>query len=260
MCLILLAYRPDARRRLVIAANRDEFYARPTLAAHWWEDERRVYGGRDVQAGGTWLAASRAGRMAAVTNWTEPGAAPGPSSRGELAGGFLTARVSARQFAAAIDGDRYSGFNFIAYDGEELVYNSNRTGEVRALPPGAYGLTNTRLGAGAGDASGEWPKAALGAAALKNMAATASADDLIALLRQSLLPPEAPAAGEPAPERRNSPCFIRGADYGTRASTAIILGEASLAFVEQQYGPHGKPGQRTAVTIRLTARSEHAGK
>ena len=149
MCLILFAYRTHPDRSLVVAANRDEFYARPTCPAHWWEGQAiaGIFGGRDREAHGTWLAVSRDGRLAAVTNWTEDKSAPKPpGSRGDLPRGFLTGTRPARDFIASIDLDRYAGFNLIAYDGTDLVYTSNRTGEVRVLGAGVYGLTNTRLG------------------------------------------------------------------------------------------------------------------
>ena len=284
MCLILFAYGLHPQRPLVVAANRDEFYARPALAADWWEGApceslpRRpsatgyaphIYGGRDLTAHGTWLAVSNAGRLAAVTNWTEDRAATHPQSRGDLPRRFLAANVAAREFVETIDGSRYAGFNFIGYDGTELVYTSNRSGEKRALEPGVYGLTNTRLGAGltidgqrreVGGSSlqlphrhayDEWPKAIFGAATLQKMAASASADDLIALLSQPLLPLETPPDREDPPERSYSPCFIHGAEYGTRASTAVIVGDRSLEFVEQLYGPFGKPAGRTATAFSL---------
>lgn len=275
MCLILFAYRLHPERPLVLAANRDEFYARPALAAHWWRGEEGtagIFGGRDVEAGGTWLAVSDDGRLAAVTNWTEHGStAKPPRSRGELPRRFLEGTAPSRRFVADIKGERYAGFNFIAFDGEELSYTSNRTGEVRRLRPGVYGLTNTRLGAGLGVGCGpaireedsvapprraydDWPKAVIGAAALKKIAADASPDDLIALLAQSLLPMETPDDREQSPERSYSPCFIHGSSYGTRASTAIVLGRESLEFVEQLYGPFGKPGERTEMRIASTTR------
>ena len=279
MCLILFAYRLHPERPLVVAANRDEFYARPALAAHWWPEAASgpphggIFGGRDETAGGTWLAVSREGRLAAVTNWTEDRTAVMPASRGDLPCGYLAGGASSMDFVAAIDGERYAGFNFIGYDGAGMVYTSNRTGEVRMLAPGVYGLTNTRLGAGL-DATGErmsethdgadgtpphhayeeWPKAVLGARALREIAATASADDLIALLSEPLLPLETPGDREQAPERSYSPCFIRGAEYGTRASTAIVFERGSVAFVEQQYGPHGAPGERSAARFEIEPR------
>ena len=268
MCLILFAYRQHPHRPLVLAANRDEFYARPARPAHWWrnEDGARVFGGRDVTAKGTWLAVAANGTLAAVTNWTaDRNAPPAPRSRGELATRFLSGAAPAIAFAGGIDGEQYAGFNFIAYDGEALAYASNRTGEVRVLEPGVYGLTNTRLGPGlkpdgSRHATGggqpayeEWPKAVFGAAALRRIAATASTADLIALLAQSLLPLETPGDREQAPERSYSPCFIHGAEYGTRASTAVIYGPNSIDFAEQQYGPFGRPGKYTEAHIALEA-------
>ena len=148
MCLILFAYRSHPDRPLVVAANRDEFYARPARAAHWWDTgQTAIFGGRDSEALGTWLAVSRDGRLAAVTNWTEDRKAPrSPRSRGDLPWHFLREIGPAREFVDAIEPDRFAGFNFIAYDGVDLVYTSNRTGEVRVLGAGVYGLTNTRLG------------------------------------------------------------------------------------------------------------------
>ena len=262
MCLILFAYRSRPDRPLVLAANRDEFYARPTRPAHWWEDQTSegIFGGRDLEAHGTWLAVSRDGRLAAVTNWTEDKSAPKPArSRGDLPRQFLAGTIRAQNFIAAIDLDRYAGFNFIAYDGSELVYTSNRTGEVRVLGAGVYGLTNTRLGPPHGTPGAEphvpayqqWPKAVFGAAALAGIAAKASTDDLIELLGEPHLPLETPPDRELAPERSYSPCFIHGSDYGTRASTAIVLESESLEFVECQYGPFGKPGRRSETSFNL---------
>ena len=278
-----------------MAANRDEFYAREALSAHWWNgvEDVRVFGGRDVEAHGTWLAVADNGRVGAVTNWTEDRSAPkppgspmrgagpsrspaegssmrgaGPSrspaegSRGDLPRGFLFGDRSAEDFVAMIDGPRYAGFNFLGYDGDELVYTSNRTGEVRVLKPGVYGLTNTRLGPGSirgrrlpeighPHSFDEWPKAVFGAAALERIAGTATTDDLIDLLGQAHVPLETPADRELAPERSYSPCFIHGAEYGTRASTAVIVGNGSIEFAEQAYGPFGEPGSRATATIPI---------
>lgn len=275
MCLILFAYRLSDERPLVVAANRDEFYARPARAAHWWDEisgrpqRGRVFGGRDLEAQGTWLAVSSDGRLAAVTNWTEDRNAPkAPESRGDLPRRFLTGRQSARDFTDHVDGDRYAGFNLIAYDGDELVYSSNRTGETRALERGVYGLTNTRLGSGlALEEQGtlamrtvgahrphtyeQWPKAVFGAAALARVAGTATTSDLIDLLAKPHVPLETPPDREQAPERSYSPCFIHGADYGTRASTAVIVGSRTVEFVERQYGPYGKRGTDSATVVDL---------
>ena len=257
MCLILFAYRVAPRRSLVLAANRDEFHARPALAAHWWRDAPNIHGGRDVQAQGTWLAVGRDGRLAAVTNWTDKGvAAAAPKSRGDLPRAFLEGDSAPQAFAESINDGDYAGFNFLAYDGETLAYASNRTGERRILAPGVYGLTNTRLAgsvaAGACSHVGAWPKATLGALALRRIAGDATPDDLLALLAQPLVPESAAVAARSGPERSQSPAFIRGAEYGTRASTAIIFEGDEVFFAERQYGPLGQPGRRSQETIALT--------
>ena len=142
MCLILVGWRIHPEVLLAIAANRDEFHARPAARAAFWEDRPEILAGRDLQAGGTWMGVSRGGRFAAVTNYrggTEPGAA---QSRGSLVTRFLSGmevtRLAERKSA-------YSGFNLLASDGDALWWLSNRDSETRQLPPGWYGLGNLLL-------------------------------------------------------------------------------------------------------------------
>ena len=231
-------------RPLVVAANRDEFYARPSRSARYWEDSPHVFGGRDLVAGGTWLAVSTAGRFAAVTNYTDflRDGRP-PASRGDLARGFLEGDATAREYAAAIPGARYQGFNLVAFDGDDLVYACNRSGEIRVLQPGVYGIANSPLG-------DVWPKSARGIARLKSIAATSAADDLLEVLRDESSD-YGPDGTEPESARPATPAFLRGKDYGTRASTAVIFDRGQIAFAEQQFGPMGKPGARTTETVRI---------
>lgn len=142
MCLILVAWRVHADAPLVVAANRDEFHRRPAARAAFWEDRPDLLGGRDLQAGGTWMGVSRGGRFAAVTNYrggTEAGAA---QSRGSLVTRFLEG-ASAAQLARRKE--EFSGFNLLAADGDELWWLSNRDGAPRRLEPGWYGLGNLLL-------------------------------------------------------------------------------------------------------------------
>lgn len=253
MCLILFAYRCDADRPLIVAANRDEFYARPALPAHFWDDEPRIFGGRDLEARGTWLAVSTNGRFAAVTNWTQDLTAPRPpGSRGDLPRHFLNSDISARDYVRTIDGPHFTGFNLIAFDGKDLVYTSNRTDEVRILEPGVYGLTNTRLG-------DEWSKSVRGAAALERYVTSSCGSPALASLIELLLdhhvPPddELPLSGrDRETARRAAPCFIRGDTYGTRASTAVIVAQDQIQFREQLYEPQGVPAASTDEAIALT--------
>ena len=246
MCLILFAYRLVPGQPLIVAANRDEFYARPSAAAHWWDDAPDLLAGRDLEAGGTWLGVRANGRFAAVTNFTNPNQPPPPRSRGALVTDFLRGAKASADYARGIQGEQYQGFNLLLWDGHGLVCTSNR-GTTQSLEPGCYALTNAELGA-------RWPKAVDGAARLRQ-AATAGADldGLIALLRHDQLPEgDAGLPRSETAESRATPCFIRGDAYGTRASTAVIYAEdGRIALAEQSYGPRGAPGERHDFRIEI---------
>jgi uncharacterized protein with NRDE domain len=149
MCLILLAWHVAKAKPLVVAANRDEFHARPAAAAAFWEDRPGLLAGRDLEARGTWMGVSRGGKFAAVTNYRgarEPRAA---ESRGYLVTRFLENGQSPASYISAVreNAASYSGFNLLVSDGNELWWMSNRGGEPRRLEPGVYGLGNMLLDA-----------------------------------------------------------------------------------------------------------------
>jgi uncharacterized protein with NRDE domain len=250
MCLILFAYGVRTDAPLIVAANRDEFYARPADAAHRWHDVPTVLAGRDLQAGGTWLGVSATGRFAAVTNFSETPEGPlPPGSRGDLTADFLRGDAGALDYANTIDGRRYRGFSLLLWDGAALVYTSNRNSRPRLMPKGVHGLANTHL-------DGTWPKVVRGTPMLASLvAADCGTDDLIKLLED-----ERPAADHELPqrgndiafERRLSPIFIRGDEYGTRASTAVIIGTRDIRVSEQSFGPGGVRQGRVDETLVLT--------
>lgn len=164
MCLIVLGWHVLPDHPLIVAANRDEFHARPAAAAAFWQDPPGILAGRDLQAKGTWMGVSRSGRFAAVTNFrgaTEPGAA---HSRGSLVTGFLQGELAPGGYMKGLQGSLYSGFNLLASDGEELWSMSNRDGPPRRLEPGVYGLGNTLLDAPEVDRPKERFKSVLGPA------------------------------------------------------------------------------------------------
>ena len=254
MCLILFAYRVRPDRPLIVAANRDEFYARPSLPAHRWPDAPRIFAGRDEQAGGTWLGVSPAGRFAAVTNFSEsPNGPTPPGSRGDLARDFLAGDATAKAYAWSIDGARFQGFSLLLWDGDDLVYTSNRTVSPIVLPAGVHALANTHL-------DGTWPKALRGKSALANVVhAECSTGALITLLRDATLPPddELPQRGRDLEfERRVAPIFISGAEYGTRASTAVVFEPGHVQFSEQSFGPEGQPLGRIDAVLPLEPRGQ----
>jgi uncharacterized protein with NRDE domain len=147
MCLIVLAWRVRPEYPLIVAANRDEFHARPAQRAEFWQDHPAILAGRDLEANGTWMGVCRSGRFAAVTNYRGGRDANAKESRGALVTGFLLSDSSAKTFIdkTAKTKDSFSGFNLLVADRDELWWLSNRDGGSRRLEPGIYGLGNFLL-------------------------------------------------------------------------------------------------------------------
>jgi len=223
MCLIVLAWRVHADYPLVVAANRDEFFARPSTAAAFWADAPQVLAGRDLEAGGTWLGISRQQRFAALTNYRDGGSEQSTlaRSRGALTADFLRGNDSPETYLAqvAANASLYNGFNLFVGDGERLGYFSNRGHcQVRWLAPGIYGLSNHLLDT-------PWPKLASAKAAFATaLDALPDSKPFFALLadRETVADEHLPATGVPlAWERLLSAVFVWTPGYGTRASTVL---------------------------------------
>lgn len=242
MCLILFAWPAHPRHTLVLAANRDEFHARPTEAARFWVDEPGLLAGRDLQAGGTWLGVTRGGRFAAITNYREPQIPERPLefSRGHLVRDYLRDESAPAAHAARLleYGDAYRGYSLLLGDPEELVYVSNRLDAPVAVAPGCHALSNHLLDT-------DWPKAQFGRSALQQLLET-DAVDPEALL--GLLADSSPVSGkEPpdfdlklAPELITRLLFIRSPEYGTRSSTVLLIDrDGGVVFVERQFNAEG---------------------
>lgn len=153
MCLIVLAWRVRPELPLIVAANRDEFHARPAARAAFWDDQPQILAGRDLEARGTWMGVSRSGKFAAVTNYRGAKEPRAIESRGALVSRFLGNGEKPGAYVRNLKKDLYSGFNLLVADAEELWSMSNRGGETRRLDPGIYGLGNTLLDAPEVDAS-----------------------------------------------------------------------------------------------------------
>jgi uncharacterized protein with NRDE domain len=218
----------------LVAANRDEFHARPAAAAAWWADHPNILAGRDLEARGTWLGVTRTGRFAALTNYRDPQQprrvdAP---SRGALVVSLLDSNVPVAEGLAYLRevGDRYNGFNLIFSDGERLGIYESMMGSGRELGPGIYGLSNHLLDT-------PWPKVEIAKsgleAALRELPDTAP---LLALLRDDRPAPDAqlPTSGVSLEwERLLSSAFVRAKDYGTRCSTIIRIDARGRAYFEE---------------------------
>jgi len=238
MCLIVFAWRPGHDRPLIVAANRDEFYARPTLPLAQWEDAPGVHAGRDLEAGGTWLGVGADGRFAALTNIRDPGQLPALKSRGELVARFLTGRLPIADYLSEVvpRAAEYGGFNLLLGDGTELWHYNARDARPQRLAEGLYGLSNAGLNT-------PWPKLLKARAALGEVLDDPQPQALLALLND---PQPAPVADLPdtgvglATETLLSSVFIASPAYGTRASTALIVhADGMRDMVERSFGPHG---------------------
>jgi uncharacterized protein with NRDE domain len=251
VCLILVAWRVHPKYGLVVAANRDEFHARPTASAGFWRDAPRVLAGRDLEGGGTWLGITTDGRFAALTNYRDPSrvlaAAP---SRGDLVRRFLAGADSPQTFRVWLEevGARYNGFNLLFGDGQALQAYSNCGGWAGELEPGIYGLSNHLLDT-------PWPKVAQGKSELAR-ALQALPDDgpLMELLRDDRIAPDdrLPRTGVSLEwERLLSAAFIRSPTYGTRSSTVLLIAGREARFDEASYDPAGRETGRCRFAFTL---------
>jgi uncharacterized protein with NRDE domain len=252
MCLILLAWRAHPRYPLVVAANRDEFFDRPTAGADFWTDAPDVLAGRDLLGGGTWLGITARGRFAALTNFRDPTRVRnGTPSRGGLVADFLRGRKSAGEYRETLEriGGDYNGFNLIFGNTCELAYFSNCSDSPRPLAPGIYGLSNHLLDT-------PWPKVAKGKSALAG-ALDALPDDerLMTLLRDDTLAPDEalPRTGVSQEwEKLLSAAFVRSPTYGTRSSTVLVLAaDGSLSFDEITYDALAHTSNRRCFDLQL---------
>jgi uncharacterized protein with NRDE domain len=252
MCLVLLALDSHPVYSVVLAANRDEFYDRPTAPAVFWDSAPSILGGRDLKAGGTWLGVSRTGRLAAVTNFRQgEREQPAPRSRGHLVADFLTGSTGTPQYMERVraESQLYNGFNLIAGDSGGFFYYSNREGAVRRLGPGVFGLSNHLLDT-------PWPKVAAaksGFGELLESRGSEQIERLFALLSDRSRPPDdlLPSTGVSREwERLLSSAFIVSDGYGTRSSTVVLIGrDGNIVFVERTFGPNGEPDGETRFKL-----------
>ncbi len=212
MCLVLLGWQARADLPLAVAANRDEFHARPASPAAFWNDAPSLLAGRDLQAGGTWMGVSRSGRFAAVTNYrggTEPSA---QHSRGSLVFEFLNESLSPGEFVRKVEKQKtsYSGFNLLVADESELWWFSNRDTAPRRLEPGIYGLGNLLLDSQEVEAAKKRFESAL--------RATPAPEPFFAELAKAK---------------------IVNSAYGTRCSTVLLKSGANVRYAERRFSESG---------------------
>lgn len=247
MCLIAWNWQPDTEQPLLLIANRDEYYARPTWPLHLW-DASPIRAGKDLQAGGTWLGLAPGGRMAALTNVRnfrhQRADAP---SRGALVSNFLSGQSSALDYlhSIAARSAQYNAFNLVVYDGRILLGFESLAARMIAMQPGIAAVSNAGFDT-------PWPKLLALKSGLQHWVAQQAAqqapgvDALFALLAQSTPAPDAqlPDTGISLQrERVLSSAFTSSSDYGTRASSLIMLRRNTTLFVERSFDAQGRTGE-----------------
>lgn len=239
MCLVVFAWNTHRDYRLIVAANRDELHRRPTEDAGWWPDQPDTLAGRDLQAGGTWLAVSRTGRFATVTNYREQSlTAEDCRSRGELVTQFVNGKQDPLRYCRDLDGTKYAGFSLLAANENSLAYVSNRGDPPVELEAGIYALSNASLDA-------PWSKTTR---SRKKMQALIQADSVSESTMMDILMDRETADEDANTEHLSADVaraltapFIINEDFGTRSSTLLfwhISGE--IEFIEQRFDSGGR--------------------
>jgi uncharacterized protein with NRDE domain len=236
MCLIFISLKQHPQYKLIVAANRDEFYNRKTASADFWQDHPDILGGRDLEAGGTWLGVTRQGKISMITNYRDPkNIDPKAPSRGYLVSDYLNSAATPEQYLRDLElrAKQYNGFNLIAGNTEEFGYLSNYRQGIEFLTPGLHGLSNHLL-------NSPWPKVETGKQKMNEILKEPfKPADLFQLLFNDTL-----ASDETLPEtgvglereRALSAMFIKSPGYGTRCSTVVLVDQQdNLFFTERVY-------------------------
>ncbi len=241
MCLIAFAYKTHPKYDLILAANRDEFYARPTRKAQVWEQEGfpRIVAGKDLQAGGTWMGISQDGKWGALTNYRDPEwESQKKTTRGKIVIDYLKSDSGASSGIIELHhrNDDYVGFNVLFGDKDELFHYSNKNQNPVAIQPGIHGVSNALLNT-------SWPKLD---AAKENLHSIISntdfqKEDIFDMLtnQETARDQNLPDTGIPYKwEKAISSIFIQTETYGTRSSSILLIDKSGyMEFTERRYTP-----------------------
>lgn len=254
MCLLLIALNTHSTYPLILLANRDEYYERPSASARFWDEAPFLLAGRDLRAGGTWLGITKSGRIAAVTNYRDPASMKeGAPSRGKLVSDFLLGQKEPIKYLHSLDREagKYNGFSLIIGGKGRLYWYSNRGQGVQSLGPGIYGLSNHLLDT-------PWPKVDRGKDALTSLLSglgAPSLEELFYILADRTLAPDSslPHTGvELEWERILSPIFIVSPTYGTRSSTVLLVDRNDrVSFVEKTFNSDLNHPQSARYEFRI---------
>ncbi|MFS0752336.1 NRDE family protein [Oceanobacillus sp. 1P07AA] len=238
MCLITFAIQKHSEYPFVLIANRDEFYDRPTAKATFWDDAPDILAGRDLKSKGTWLGITKQGKIAAITNYRDPSLPEtGKYSRGKIPVDFLNKERDSTQFLSNLEEDQslYSGYNALFGDFQCLYTYNNIYNSSAQLESGIHSLSNDKL-------NSPWPKVLKSKGLLQTYLENnqnISSESLFRILQNADKPTDQdlPDTGVGIHLERNlSSMFIDTGNYGTRASTIILVDKRSnVTFIERTY-------------------------
>ena len=245
MCLVAFAFGVSEDYPLLFATNRDELHTRPTSKSQWWKDHTHILGGRDLIAGGTWLAIDKTGRLAAVTNMPSNSEITFKKSRGYLVSDYLIDRFPVDEFMSTLnnDGSEYAPYNLLIFDGISMFYSSDKI-SGKPLSPGTYAISNAPIGT-------RWPKICFAESMVTSALTSATPeDDLFEMLESQ--DPQNSKEDSFNYENRQSHTFINNKLFGTRSSTVVaISGEGEVRFIERRYSPNGIRVEENQHTFNL---------
>ncbi|MBN2396760.1 MAG: NRDE family protein [Deltaproteobacteria bacterium] len=254
MCLILFSYRSHPVYPLILAANRDEFYERPSASIAFWGDAPGILAGRDLKDGGTWLGITKTGRLAAITNYRDPRALKDHApSRGTLVSGFLRGDESPEEYVRQMrsDAGRYNGFNLILRERSGLFHFSNMTDTFREISPGMHGISNHLMDT-------PWPKVERGKKLLEDLISDRrdfSPEEIFDILADTSRPDDSdlPDTGVGLDwERVLSSIFIRSEGYGTRSSSVVLIDKGGgVEFVERSFSSNPGAYETVGFSFRM---------
>lgn len=251
MCILFIALNCHADYPLIIAANRDEFFGRPSRPMHYWDDQPQILAGRDLQAGGSWLGVNRHGSFAAVTNFRKPGGSRDDAlSRGQLVSMWLNNRATRSSFLDHLQSRHqdYNPFNLVFGDPDEVLVWDHLRQSTHTLEPGFHSVSN-------GAIDQPWPKMARGVAELRRYierSAEICDSELIKIMQDGTRAPlnQLPDTGvDQDTEQALSSIFIEGDRYGTRATTIVLFGKSQIKVTEVNYLAGGKTGELQRFTL-----------
>ncbi len=247
MCVIFVAFQKSHQYPFILAANRDEYYQRPTAAADFWDNHPDTLAGRDLEAQGTWLGISRTGRIAAITNRLDSGSKHEPlRSRGELVSKFLQSSQSIDQYAKLLlqNRDEYNGYSILFGDYSQLRYQSNWSHLATNLNSGIHALSNSFI-------NSPWPRVLVGkellASHLRNDE-TVRHDRIFEILSDQnsydSIQNKTCLSSANSTHSKDVPIFIKSRNYGTRSSTVVLVDhQLNVYFEERTFGENSRDCQ-----------------